>query len=70
MKTVVQDMALVRPTWLIAVPRVFNRIYNGLWEKMNGEGGIARMLFVMGGRGGEKRRVLATEGRSELSSTS
>jgi long-chain acyl-CoA synthetase len=65
-KTVVQDMALVRPTWLIAVPRVFNRIYNGLWEKMNGEGGIARMLFVMGVEAGKKRRALAAEGRSDF----
>lgn len=65
-KTVVQDMALVRPTWLIAVPRVFNRIYNGLWEKMNEEGGIARTLFVMGVEAGKRRRELKTAGRSDL----
>ena len=65
-KTVVQDMALVRPTWLIAVPRVFNRIYNGLWEKMNEEGGIARKLFVMGVEAGKRRRELKTAGRNEL----
>ena len=65
-KTVVQDMALVRPTWLIAVPRVFNRIYNGLWEKMNEEGGIARTLFVMGVEAGKRRRELKAAGRSDL----
>ena len=65
-KTVVQDMALVRPTWLIAVPRVFNRIYNGLWEKMNEEGGIARKLFVMGVEAGKRRRELKAAGRSDL----
>ena len=65
-KTVVQDMALVRPTWLIAVPRVFNRIYNGLWEKMNEQGGIARKLFVMGVEAGKRRRELKAAGRSDL----
>ena len=65
-KTVVQDMALVRPTWLIAVPHVFNRIYNGLWEKMNEQGGIARKLFVMGVEAGKRRRELKAAGRSDL----
>jgi long-chain acyl-CoA synthetase len=65
-KTVVQDMALVRPTWLIAVPRVFNRIYNGLWEKMNEQGGLARKLFVMGIEAGKRRRELAATGGSDF----
>ncbi len=65
-KTVVQDMALVRPTWLIAVPRVFNRIYNGLWEKLNEQGGLARKLFVMGIEAGKKRREPAASGRSDF----
>ena len=63
-KTIVQDMALVRPTWLIAVPRVFNRIYNGLQEKMNEQGGLARKLFTMGVEAGKRRRELAASGRS------
>jgi long-chain acyl-CoA synthetase len=65
-KTVVQDMALVRPTWLIAVPRVFNRIYSGLWEKMNEQGGLARKLFTMGVEAGKRRRELAASGRSDF----
>jgi len=65
-KTIVQDMALVRPTWLIAVPRVFNRVYNGLWEKMNEEGGLARKLFVMGIEAAKRRRELKAAGRFEL----
>lgn len=65
-KTIVQDMALVRPTWLIAVPRVFNRVYNGLWEKMNEEGGIARKLFVMGVEAAKRRREFAAAGRSDF----
>jgi long-chain acyl-CoA synthetase len=65
-KTVVQDMALVRPTWLIAVPRVFNRIYSGLWEKMNEQGGLALKLFTMGVEAGKRRRELAASGRSDF----
>jgi long-chain acyl-CoA synthetase len=65
-KTVVQDMAMVRPTWLIAVPRVFNRIYNGLWEKMNEQGGLARKLFTMGIEAGKRRRELAASGASDF----
>jgi long-chain acyl-CoA synthetase len=30
--TIVSDMAQVRPTFLIAVPRVFNKIYDTLWS--------------------------------------
>ncbi|HOD28570.1 MAG TPA: long-chain fatty acid--CoA ligase [Syntrophales bacterium] len=64
--TIVNDMSLVRPTWLIAVPRVFNRIYDGLWKKMDEEGGIARKLFVMGVEAGKRKRKLAAEGKTCL----
>jgi len=63
-QTIAHDLKLVRPTWLIAVPRVFNRIYDGLWAKMNEEGGLARKLFVMGVESARRRRELAEEGRS------
>ncbi|HOG06905.1 MAG TPA: long-chain fatty acid--CoA ligase [Syntrophales bacterium] len=64
--TIVNDMSLVRPTWLIAVPRVFNRIYDGLWKKMDEEGGIARKLFVMGVEAAKRKRELAAEGKTCL----
>lgn len=64
--TVVNDMALVRPTWLIAVPRVFNRIYDGLWKKMDEEGGLARKLFVMGVESIKRRNELAEQGKSDF----
>jgi long-chain acyl-CoA synthetase len=63
-QTIAHDLLLVRPTWLIAVPRVFNRIYDGLWAKMNEEGGLARKLFVMGVESAGRRRELAEEGKS------
>lgn len=64
--TVGDDMGKVRPTFLIAVPRVFNKIYDGLWAKMEETGGLAKKLFVMGVEAGKKRRALAEEGKSDF----
>ena len=46
--TLLDDFGKARPTFLLAVPRVFNRIYDALWKKMNEEGGLPKALFVMG----------------------
>ncbi|MBW2545525.1 MAG: long-chain fatty acid--CoA ligase [Deltaproteobacteria bacterium] len=65
-KTLAADLAKVKPTWLIAVPRVFNKIYDGLWSKMNEAGGLPKKLFVMGVESAKKRRELAEKGKSDL----
>ncbi len=65
-KTLADDMSKVKPTWLIAVPRVFNKIYDGLWAKMNERGGLAKKLFVMGVDSAKKRRELAARGKSDF----
>ena len=62
--TIGEDLSLVRPTFLVAVPRVFNKVYDGLWTKMNEEGGLPRKLFVMGVESGKKKRELAAQGKS------
>jgi long-chain acyl-CoA synthetase len=62
--TLLEDLGKVKPTFLLAVPRVFNRIYDVLWKKMNEEGGLAKALFVMGVEAGKKKRRLASEGKS------
>jgi long-chain acyl-CoA synthetase len=62
--TVAEDMAKVAPTFLIAVPRVFNKIYDGLWAKMNETGGIALKLFRLGLDSAARKRTLAAEGKS------
>lgn len=64
--TVAEDLALVKPTFLVAVPRVFNRVYDGLWTKMNEEGGLAKILFVMGVESAKKKRELAALGKSSF----
>lgn len=64
--TIVNDIVAVKPNFLVAVPRVFNRIYDGLWTKMNKEGGLAKALFVMGIEAAKKRRELAASGQSDF----
>ncbi len=46
-ETLAEDLLKVKPTFLIAVPRVFNKIYDGIHAKMNEEGGIKKKLFDM-----------------------
>ena len=65
--TIPEDLSLVKPTFMVAVPRVFNKVYDGLWTKMNEEGGLARKLFVMGVESAKKKRELAAQGKSSLS---
>jgi long-chain acyl-CoA synthetase len=45
--TLAEDFSKVRPTYLIAVPKVFNKIYDGIQAKMHEEGGVKKMLFDM-----------------------
>ena len=53
--TLGDDMGKVQPTFLIAVPGVFNRIYAGLWAKMDETGGLAKKLFEMGVASAKKK---------------
>ena len=64
--TLAEDMGNVRPSLLVAVPRVFNKIYDGLWAKMNETGGMAKKLFVMGVESARQRRELAEKGQSDF----
>ena len=61
--TLAEDMAKVAPTFLIAVPRVFNKIYDGLWAKINATGGLAKKLFVMGLESAAQIRSLEAQGK-------
>jgi long-chain acyl-CoA synthetase len=64
--TIGEDMEKVNPTLLIAVPRVFNKIYAGLWAKMEETGGIAQTLFKMGIHAAARKRKLCQQGKSEF----
>lgn len=43
--TIITNLAEVRPTILMSVPRIFNRIYDGVQKKMEQEGGLKKKLF-------------------------
>jgi long-chain acyl-CoA synthetase len=44
--SIVEDIRLVRPTYLIGVPRIFNRIHDGIWSQVRKAGGVKLKLFT------------------------
>ncbi len=42
-----EDLILIRPTILIAVPRIFERIYNSIQANLAGQSSVARHLFTL-----------------------
>jgi long-chain acyl-CoA synthetase len=60
---IVANLAEVRPTLFISVPRVFNRIYDGLQAKMKEDGGLKQKLFDAAMATAEQRKKLAAEGK-------
>ena len=62
----VDNFAEVRPTVLYAVPRVFNKIYDGLQKKIAEEGGVKKWLFDAAMANAERRKQLEARGESSL----
>ncbi len=60
----VDNFSEVKPTILLAVPRIFNRIYDGLIKRMAAEGGLKKTLFDAAMANAVKREELAAEGTS------
>jgi long-chain acyl-CoA synthetase len=60
---IVANLAEVRPTVFASVPRVFNRIYDGLHAKMNEEGGLKKKLFDAAIATAQERKRLAAQGK-------
>jgi len=59
-----QDFPDVQPTMLFSVPRVFNRIYDGLNKRIAAGPGWRRRLFAAALANGQLRKRLAAEGRT------
>lgn len=57
--TLAEDFKLVRPTYMISVPRVFNKIYDGLQLKMSDAGGLKKKIFDAACSAAKARRELA-----------
>lgn len=57
-QTIVADLSLVKPTLLVAVPRVFNRVYDKIQATMAEKGGFPKFLFEKGLDASRKTRHL------------
>ncbi|MDA8017202.1 MAG: long-chain fatty acid--CoA ligase [Thermoanaerobaculia bacterium] len=60
----VDNFGEVRPTMIYAVPRIFNRIYDGLHKQLAEAGGAKKAIFEAGLANAEKRYNLKQEGKS------
>ncbi len=60
--TLVEDIQKVKPTILVAVPRVFNNIYAGLHAKIEAKGSLAKILFKMAKKEAIKKRKTGQDG--------
>jgi long-chain acyl-CoA synthetase len=61
---IADNMMEIEPTLLIAVPRIFNSVYDGVNALMAEEGGIKKKLFDAAVSNEYRRMDLAREGRS------
>ncbi len=64
--TLAEDLKIAAPNFLLAVPRVFTKIYSGIHKKMRENGGLAEKLFLMGLKAARRRRELEAENKSEF----
>ncbi len=62
--TLGEDLQRVKPTYLISVPRVFNKIYDGIHAKMHDAGGMKKKLFDAACATARKKREYAEQGKS------
>jgi len=40
------DMQLIKPTWMASVPRIWESVRDGIYRKVNKDGGIKKALFL------------------------
>lgn len=57
-----EDLVKTNPTILICVPRLFNKIYDGVHQKMEEAGGIKEKLFYMAKEAAKKKRETGKSG--------
>ena len=63
-KTLMDDLPEIKPTMLVSVPAVYNRVYDGLQKMMAAKGGITKTIFDRALVNEKKRAELAAEGRT------
>jgi long-chain acyl-CoA synthetase len=60
--TIIENLSEVRPTLLFSVPRIFNRIYDGVQKKIEQEGGLKKKLFYAALENSDRMREQAEKG--------
>ncbi|HEX8439729.1 long-chain fatty acid--CoA ligase [Archangium sp.] len=63
---IIDNLNEVKPTLLFSVPRIFNRIYDGLQKRLAAESPVKRMLFMRGLEVAKQRRELADKKQSSV----
>ena len=61
-KTLMEDLPQIRPTILVAVPAVFNRVYDGLQKMMAAKGGATKAIFDRAMTNARTRSEMAARG--------
>ena len=60
---IVENLALVKPTFMAGAPRVFEKVHNRVLATVEAEGGIKAMLFARAFRTGRKWSAAEQQGR-------
>lgn len=63
-KTLMRDLPEIRPTILVAVPTVFNKVYDGLLKRMAATGGFKKSIFDSALANSRKREQMAKQGQT------
>lgn len=61
---IVENLAEVRPTLLFSVPRIFNKIHDGVLKKVEQDGGLKKKLFYAALDTAKQKKELAAQRRS------
>ncbi len=61
---IVENLAEVEPTLLFSVPRIFNKIHDGVLKKVETEGGAKKKLFFAALGAAQQKKKLAEQHRS------
>ena len=63
-KTLMEDLPQIQPTILVAVPTVFNRVYDGLQKMMAAKGGATKVIFDRAMANARTRSDLAAQNKT------
>ncbi len=63
-KTLMDDLPEIKPTILVSVPTVYNRIYDGLQKRIAAEGGVTKVIFDRAMANADHRAQLEKENKS------